>query len=264
MRHALLLPLAVLLLFGLAMIGSAVNRNPHEFAGRCEECHLVAPQAGERGIFVQDIDFLCEGCHEVSKKNSHPSEIVPSMKLPDQFPVDWQGRITCTTCHDPHAEDLSENPSMLRLRSGGKEFCTLCHQDLFQDPAKHLAASEIAHTKSWTPPGRDALGRILDEVSIGCISCHEGSVGSVTNFRVAGMETLSYMGPSFSHPIGMDYAEAASRNRELRPLDDLSPMVSLYEGKVGCASCHNPFSHERDMLVFSNRGSALCLECHLK
>jgi predicted CXXCH cytochrome family protein len=264
MKRLLPFALAALPLLAGVMAGIAVNRNPHEFAERCEECHLVAPQPGQKGIFVHDIDYLCLKCHQLARKNSHPSELVPSMKLPGSFPVDWQGRITCTTCHDPHAENLTANPAMLRGNAGGRDFCTLCHQNLFTDPGKHLAASEIAHTKSWTSPDRDTLSRILDKVSLECLACHEGSVGPVVTFQTAGQATLSFQGRNFSHPIGMDYAEAASGNRELRSMDDLSPMISLYEGKVGCTSCHSPFSKEADMLVFSNRGSALCLECHLK
>jgi predicted CXXCH cytochrome family protein len=40
--------------------------------------------------------------------------------------------------------------------------------------------------------------------------------------------------------------------------------VKLYEGKIGCGSCHNIYSKEKYMLVISNDSSVLCLECHLK
>lgn len=252
-----------LLLAGIA-VGIGVNRNPHDFAGQCDGCHLVAPESGQKGIFIQDIDYLCLECHRVSKSNSHPSEIIPSMKMPTGFNLDWQGRITCTTCHDPHIEDLPSNPDMLRGQVEGKAFCTQCHQDYFAAPEKHLAASGAAHTKSWTPPDKEAFNRILDAASLECLACHEGSVGTAVSYQVAGQEALTFQGRSLSHPVGVDYAAAASANRELRSLDDLSPLISLYEGKVGCTSCHNPFSSEADMLVFNNRGSALCLECHLK
>lgn len=261
-----ILPMVFLgfLLFAGIMLGFAVTRAPHDFAGQCETCHLVIPQSGQKGIFVHDIDFLCRQCHQVSRSNSHPSEILPSMAMPAGFVVDWQGRITCTTCHVPHPKDMESNPSMLRGEASGKDFCTLCHQDFYYAPEKHLAASEIAHTKSWTPPNREVLSGLLDGASLDCLACHEGSVGSAAGFQIAGQDVLTFQGHNLSHPVGVDYAAAASRNRELRSIDDLSPMISLYEGKVGCTSCHNPFSEEPDMLVFSNQGSALCLECHLK
>lgn len=252
------------LLLGIAYSGISNNTTPHDFTGQCERCHLVAPQPGQKSIFVQDIDFLCKTCHQVGKGNSHPSEVVPSMKLDRQFSVDWQGRITCTTCHDPHPKSVADNQYMLKSDARGKEFCQQCHQDLFKDPQKHLSASRVAHTKSWTPPERDAIGQVLDQVSMDCLTCHEGSVGPVASFSTPDVTQLSFQGTTFSHPIGMVYAEVAENNRELRSMDDLSPLISLYEGKVGCGSCHNPFSHEAEMLVFSNKRSALCLECHLK
>lgn len=262
-RSCIYVSAGILLLAGIT-VGIALNRNPHDFIGQCDICHLVAPQSGQKGIFIQDIDYLCMECHRVSKSNSHPSEIAPSMKMPSGFSLDWQGRITCTTCHDPHVEDLSSNPAMLRGQVGGKEFCIQCHQDYFTAPEKHLAASGTAHTKSWTPPDKEALNQILDAASLECLACHEGSVATAVSYQLGGMESLTFQGRSLSHPVGVDYASAASANRQLRSLNDLSPQISLYEGKVGCTSCHNPFSSETDMLVFNNRGSALCLECHLK
>lgn len=264
MKRAWAVPvIGFLLLAGIA-VGVGIGRNPHDFEGRCDSCHLVAPEPGRPGIFLQDIDYLCRECHRMTKGNSHPSETVPSMQIPAGFSLDWQGRITCATCHDPHVEDLSSNPAMLRGRVAGKEFCTQCHQDYLFEPERHLAISGTAHTKRWTPPTADALNRLLDAASIECIACHEGSIGPAVSYHLAGQKGLTFQGRSLTHPVGVDYAAAALANRELRSIDDLSQLISLYEGKVGCTSCHNPFSTEADMLVFNNRGSALCLECHLK
>lgn len=253
--------------FGVAVFffaGSILARSnaAHDFAGRCETCHLTSPRQGQKNIFTRDIDTLCIECHEVAVKNSHPTGMVPSMNVPNNFFLDWQGKINCASCHDPHNRDTD---MMLRSEARGRAFCESCHHGGLA-LGKHVAASSIAHTKNWTPPTTQAFGQILDRVSLECMICHEGSVGPSAEVRVASVsqQGLSYIGPGFTHPIGIDYAQAAANDRELRRLDDLSPLISLYEGKVGCASCHNQFSHEGDMLVFSNRGSALCLECHIK
>jgi len=268
MRSLLLGILSAAIILTGVVISQSRENDPHDFSGQCERCHLVSPQKGQKGIFVQDIDHLCKSCHQVVKGNSHPSEVVPSMPIPKSFDLDWQGRMTCTTCHDPHMEaddeDADDHSKLFMLRAGirGREFCQLCHKDLLKN--RHLTSTSIAHSKSWTPPAREKLNNGLDSVSLDCLNCHEGTVGPVATYRRADEPALSFQGMSFSHPIGMDYARAAIGNRELRPVDDLSPMISLYEGKVGCASCHNPFSHEKVMLVFDNGRSALCLECHLK
>lgn len=250
----------VLMLSGLL---AARPNNAHDFSGRCESCHLTSPRKGQKNIFTMDVDTLCIECHEVAVKNSHPTGMVPSMKIPEYYFLDWQGKLNCATCHDPHADD---SKMMLRSEARGRQFCETCHAGGVL-LGGHVAASGMAHTKNWTPPTQESFGQILDRVSLECLVCHEGSVGPSADVQIrSGSESqsLSYAGPGFSHPIGIDYGKAAARDRQLRPLDDLSPLISLYEGKVGCASCHNQFSHEGDMLVFSNRGSALCLECHIK
>lgn len=242
---------------------SARTNNAHDFTGRCETCHLTSPREGLKNIFTMDIDTLCIECHEVAVRNSHPTGMVPSMNIPDYYFLDWQGKVNCATCHNPHD---AKDPTMLRSQSRGRGFCETCHQGGVLQ-GRHVAASGMAHTKNWTPPTQGSFGQILDRVSLECLVCHEGSVGPAAEVQIGSRsdrQALSYDGPGFSHPIGIDYAKAAARDRQLRPLDDLSPLISLYEGKVGCASCHNQFSHEGDMLVFSNRSSALCLECHIK
>ncbi len=250
----------VLMLSGLL---SARLKGAHDFTGSCESCHLTSPRKGQKNIFTMDIDTLCIECHEVAVKNSHPTGMVPSMKVPGYYFLDWQGQLNCATCHNPHDE---KTETMLRSQARGRGFCETCHQGGVL-LGGHVAASGMAHNKNWTPPTQRSFGQILDRVSLECLVCHEGSVGPAADVQIAsysGNQILSYTGPGFSHPIGIDYGKAAAFNGQLRPLDDLSPLISLYEGKVGCASCHNQFSHEGDMLVFSNRGSALCLECHIK
>lgn len=265
MNKRLITIFAVIAAIVMSMSGvlSARLNEAHDFTGKCENCHLTSPRKGSKNIFTRDIDTLCIECHEVAVKNSHPTKMIPSMNVPGYYFLDWQGRINCATCHDPHDKSVK---TMLRSKSRGRAFCETCHMGGILQ-GRHVAASGVAHTKNWTPPTASSFGQILDRVSLECLVCHEGSVGPSAAVQIGAKtqgQALSYAGPGFSHPIGIDYAQAAAGDRELRQLDDLSPLVSLYEGKVGCASCHNQFSHEGDMLVFSNRGSALCLECHIK
>jgi len=265
MNKRLALLLALMVVSSMMLTGelSARSNDAHDFTGKCESCHLTSPRKGSKNIFTMDIDTLCIQCHELAVKNSHPTKMIPSMDVPGYFFLDWQGRINCATCHDPHDKNRD---TMLRTEARGRIFCELCHKNGVLK-GRHVAASGMAHSKNWTPPTAESFGQILDRVSLECLVCHEGSVGPAADMQIgsrAAGQALSYSGPGFTHPIGIDYAQAAARDKQLRRLDDLSPLVSLYEGKVGCASCHNQFSHEGDMLVFSNRGSALCLECHIK
>lgn len=262
-RYPLILFSLLVLVGGAIWVASSPN-NPHEFSGQCETCHLQEPQLqGETLIFNYDIDYLCNYCHEIPGTNSHPSQIFPSMAMPKGFPLDWQGRMTCATCHDPHLEAWGINPHLLRGGVTGRQFCALCHSNLEEPGSEHHIA-EIVHAQNALTPTQEEINGYLDRISIECVSCHDGNVGKVINFQVAGGETLTYEGSSLSHPIGMNYQEAQQQTKNLHPVESLSPLITLIDGKVGCSSCHNQYSTEPDFLTMSNRGSALCLECHDK
>lgn len=258
----------LLILCGLGMlaggafwVGSSPS-NPHDFAGQCEICHLLEPlNTGEELIFHYDIDYLCNHCHEITNINSHPSQTHPTMLMPSGFPLDWQGRMTCATCHDPHFDDWGSNPHLLRGEVTGRSFCALCHNELEQPGSQHRIA-EIVHAKNALSPTQEELSGTLDRISLECVICHDGSVGKVIDYRTVGEETLTYAGRYMSHPIGMNYREATQQKQKLRPVESLSTLITLVDGKVGCSSCHNQYSHELTMLVTSNRGSSLCLQCH--
>lgn len=263
-RNLLLTILGLCTLAGGAIWVASSPSNPHDFSGQCEACHLNEPQnagTGETLLFNYDIDYGCNYCHEMSGKNSHPSLMVPSMLMPAGFSLDWQGRMTCATCHDPHLDNWGVNPFLLRGGVSGRTFCALCHKELEQTGSQHRIA-EIVHAKKEVTPSRAEVASILDRISMECVECHEGSVGIVTNYRVSGEEALTYAGRSMSHPIGMNYQLSAMNNDKLHPIESLSAMVTLIDGKVGCCSCHNQYSHELTMLVMSNEGSSLCFQCH--
>lgn len=262
-RWLLLVILGLCSLAGGVIWVASSPSNPHDFAGQCDTCHLKEPQGrGEELIFNYDIDYGCNYCHEIPDKNSHPSQMTPSMAMPEGFKLDWLGRMTCATCHDPHLDNWGVNPFLLRGDGlSGRGFCALCHNELQQPGSQHRIA-EIVHAKNALTPTREELNSVLDRVSIECINCHDGSVGKVVNIDIAGGETLTYAGRKMNHPIGMNYIESSQYNDKLHPVESLSPLIALVDGKVGCSSCHNQYSHEITMLSMSNKGSGLCMQCH--
>lgn len=65
----------------------------------------------------------CLVCHD---SHAHPVDVVPQkagIKIPEDFPTLKDGRITCATCHEPHA---ANNPDALR-RASRQELCISCH-----------------------------------------------------------------------------------------------------------------------------------------
>lgn len=110
----------------------------------------------------------------------------------------------------------------------------------------------------------------LDPASGECVSCHETFMDPAHPGFVCHAEGCN-------HAIGIDYNEAASRRPALTPANELDPNVKLVAGRIGCTTCHVPYSvadHEAlsdkradesipdPLLVLDNTGSALCLACH--
>lgn len=222
----------------------------HNFEGKCNECHL---SLSEPKIFVRDIDYLCDGCHP-SLGLSHPSGIRPRSALPAGFPLDWNGRMTCATCHDVHGN----RGSLLRTDRRGRLFCSLCHATL---PGVHGDAQQPAHTGSRAVRRGFEEGRFqgsVDRASLDCLACHDAMTARPAATRI-GAGVYSHDGGS-SHPIGMDYRRMSPR--KYVPASMLDPSLVLFDGRVGCGTCHNVYSKEKYYLAVNNRRSALCFKCH--
>lgn len=86
----------------------------------CGICH-VSNTGG--GLLREPLSGLCIGCHPDRVKADHKVDIVPSMDVGGLL-LDGEGRMTCTTCHDPH--DRRGIEAMLRIEP--EELCGLCHQ----------------------------------------------------------------------------------------------------------------------------------------
>ncbi|MCL5061957.1 MAG: hypothetical protein M1443_01925 [Nitrospirae bacterium] len=75
-----------------------------------------------------------------------------------------------------------------------------------------------------------------------CITCHDGVSGAIHS----------------SHPFFVPYKSG----KRFKPITD--NRIIIADGQVTCLSCHNPFSTKNKRLVMENRGSRLCLSCHIK
>jgi predicted CXXCH cytochrome family protein len=105
-----------------------------------------------------------------------------------------------------------------------------------------------------------------------CLSCHDGTIalGTVLNpgkgINVAGAITPnlpSYIGSlSSDHPISFSYY-AATSDPNIRAVPPAN--LTLYgQGFIECSTCHDPHDDTYGkFLVMDNRGSALCLACHV-
>lgn len=86
----------------------------------CDTCHLPAG-THKPGELKKPLSGLCLDCHRDRKAPAeHKIDIVPAMEVKG-LPL-FDGKIACTTCHDPHT---NTHGSMLRIPSS--DLCRACH-----------------------------------------------------------------------------------------------------------------------------------------
>lgn len=240
----------------VAVLYAAFGGKPHLSGIDCGGCHLsgkeVRPEQASKLVASQEA--LCGTCHPDAIRISHPSGFAPKAALPAEYPPDWKSDLTCSTCHRVHGT----GPGLLRGAKRGKEMCLACHDAAFFNSMKDQGGS--IEQSGHLHPGI-ALGNIeLDAYSLHCMGCHGGQAGPEA-VSVGRNGLLRHASGSANHPIGKRYRES-SKSGGFHPEGRLSKKILLPDGKISCVSCHQAYKKDHGKLVMSNRGSALCLECH--
>lgn len=205
----------------------------------------------------------CINCHRMETGFSHPVGVIPSMPIPRHLPL-VNGRIGCATCHEggsgaDHTRSQLQKTSLLR-DDGLGNLCAQCH--LGGGSRSWHTTQGKAHLR-WEGRNSRSTGELLgglDRESRDCLSCHDGTIAR----DVTASPTGDLPDHAKGHPIGSVYKAAAPNRRtgENGYTFSLDPRVRLFEGTVGCGSCHSPYSREENSLVMPNHGSRLCLTCH--
>jgi predicted CXXCH cytochrome family protein len=92
------------------------------------------------------------------------------------------------------------------------------------------------------------------------MGCHDDK-GDGPPVKVEGRGLLRHGSGRVNHPIGVRY-EAYQSYGGFRAASRVAREVLMPGGRVGCVSCHRGYSERHGALVRSNKGSALCFECH--
>ena len=244
--------------------GSAVEFNqtslkgPHPFLKRdCGSCHVDADK--NPGSLKLMSNSRCVGCHaDLKQSQPHPVDILPNISVPADMPL-VNGRLGCITCHYYHPySDKYKNRSGNLLRRPGKGafFCAACHGI---DSKGHVVFENIHRDSDCV----SAINSSLDLYTLQCVECHDRYLDRSFGADAGGGR--SRFNRRSNHPVGVSYEKISAKN----PLEfnlpySLPPNIRLFNGKIGCGTCHNAFSNEKSMLVMNNWRSQLCLKCHIK
>lgn len=122
-------------------------------------------------------------------------------------------------------------------------------------PARAELWTDDAMARETSPCALGRVGR-LEATTRTCLSCHDGLTAS-------GVEYATGRGGHGSHPVDVDYGQAAMRPRaRFRPQASLPASVVLPGGRVTCTSCHDGASSEKSHTAMPMDRSRLCLSCH--
>ncbi len=196
--------------------------------------------------------------------NDHPFGMAPQpgaeMTLPpaaDAVHLDASGRVQCTSCHDPHVENIDTTTGKFLVKSNAaSNLCLSCHQKAGWSASAHrmppdasedakYTANQGAHTgyigvsrngceschRPHAPQVAERLVKFPEENT--CFQCHDGSVAN-RNIK-ADFLSKTYKHPVLVTPSVHDASE--NPNSAAHPLPETSAGMTRH---AECADCHNP------------------------
>jgi hypothetical protein len=254
---------------------SGANISLHHFDLPCQTCHdaglnsynLNRNSKKDSPPLKEEINKLCtlSGCHVLNQAFSHPVGIRPKGQIPADMRLDDYSRITCLTCHEdasslPNSFGLNEIDSERSLNMPTeRNFCAKCHMKLGGTLVQqsHWRFSGKAHLVSMSrqteySDSAEFIGG-LDTESRTCLSCHTDISG------VMGLENKT------DHPIGMNYSNIAKQNtKDFKYPLNYDTGIRLFDGQMGCGSCHSLYNRTPNNLVARYERGILCKICHNK
>lgn len=242
----------------LALCLESRATNPHWNEYLCLSCHIEEPVKGNAPLRENgDKNLVCNRCHhsEYARPDIHPVNVVPSrhIRVPEDMPLE-DGKLTCNTCHYCRLQMgrrqdnrvLKTNPNFLRkTQIKRNSYCFLCH---LEETYKRLNPHNQLN----------AQGEVDEET---CLFCH----ASIPDVNFIGPEKVSFIihnpdeycvgchhGFTQNHPAGVNHLIEPSekiRRAILTSVQRIGVELPLFEGKIVCATCHNP--HQEGVIKIS-------------
>jgi predicted CXXCH cytochrome family protein len=231
---------------------------------------------------------MCFSCHDGSVVDSraraandhmHKIDVPPPshMNIPEVFPLDDKGNMTCSTCHTAHGVPSGEGVKgtiFIRTSNANSNMCRMCHPDM--DGGKKEGHHPVDNNMDEIPGALIAKGAAGGEEKgqVICETCHIAHGSPYKGFLVDnGGDSSLCIGchedkDSFtpdgkrrqSHLIG------ASPSKVKIPKELIEKGAKLGDNNVVCClTCHKVHKNniEEQLLVIKKKpGSGLCLTCH--
>jgi predicted CXXCH cytochrome family protein len=247
---------------------------PQDVSKLCLSCHdgtiALGDTVNDGSIpFVQGASYMLPASSssnvagDQTFANDHPFGFSPSISSEittppggDAVKLDRSGKIQCTSCHDPHKEDMDPVTRKFLVKPNqGSALCVTCHQKLGWNNSVHNLPPDLTEDSRYTqlqgahtgyngvrnngceschrPHAPDVSQRLIKRTEENvCFACHDGSV---TNRDIQAEFTgKTYKHPVLTTPSVHDAAEDA--NSAAHPLPENSTGMARHSE---CADCHN-------------------------
>ncbi len=156
------------------------------------------------------------------------------------LPLGEHGEMHCTTCHDPHNNELGD---FLRVTDQMSAICVSCHDLNGWEHASHATSGKRTTGRSVDPRERLKYTKVRDN---GCINCHKihsaPSRERLLRFRQEEDNCLNcHSGAVASFNIAADIAKRSGHFGGLRSgIHDPEEIPFSMRRHVECVDCHNP------------------------
>ncbi|MGE5323463.1 MAG: cytochrome c3 family protein [Actinomycetota bacterium] len=247
---------------------------PQDVSKLCLSCHdgtiALGDTVNDGSIpFVQGADYALPAslssniAGDQTFANDHPFGFVPSMSTEivtppaqDAVKLDKSGKIQCTSCHDPHKEDIDTVTRKFLVKPNqASALCVTCHQVPGWDNSVHNHPLDLTEDSKYTllqgahtgyngvhnngceschrPHAPDVSQRLVKRMEENvCFACHNGSV---TNRNIQAEFTgKTYKHPVLTTPSVHDASEGP--NSAAYPLPETSSGQARH---AECFDCHN-------------------------
>ncbi len=178
---------------------------------------------------------------------------------PAPQPANWNVA-DCLTCHESAGTPAFQHSAHAK----SNQSCATCHQRV----AEHAAAQTAGQTDGPVPTLKTLTAREINDT---CLECHEKN--QQANY-VSSMHDRRNVACTECHGVH----SFKSNKAQLKTTTDTETCVRCHkseraksmrashhpvrEGKMGCASCHNPHDGARPKMLKADSANELCYQCH--
>jgi predicted CXXCH cytochrome family protein len=177
---------------------------------------------------------------------SQNGELATPGTVSNQLPLDLNGELQCTTCHDPHDSPFAK---LLRMPKIGSQICIECHRETGWQESSHSQSFATWSGQAPNPWPGSEFSTVSDN---GCQNCHiphaagggprllrsvteEGNCADCHNGNVATDDVIAVINQASAHRV-----------QDTTSVHDPAEPAVVDVRHVECADCHDPHATQAD------------------